>query len=84
VLEVWLWLDVFLEIIEYLILSQLKPKHVDYWIGGVQLFNDPPGSSISEDTLDEWAIVAFTHIQDIIRQFLDIIYSKIVGQIDKI
>lgn len=62
VFEVWLWLDVFFEIIEDLILSELEPKHVDCWISGVQLLDSPPGSCVSEYVLDEGAIVALAHI----------------------
>ena len=62
VFEVWLRLDVFFEIIEDLILSELEPKHVDCWISGVQLLDSPPGSCVSEYVLDEGAIVALAHI----------------------
>lgn len=55
-------LDIFLKVIQDLILSQLEPKHIDGWICGVHFFDSPPWSIVSEDRLDERTVVSLAHI----------------------
>lgn len=61
-LEIALSLDIFLKVIQNLILPELEPKHVDGWVRGVHFFNSPPRAIVSEDSLDERTIVSLAHI----------------------
>jgi hypothetical protein len=80
-LKISLSLNVLLEIIQNLILPQLKPKHVDTRIVRVEFLNSPPRPIIAEDGLDQRTIVALPNIEDIMREFLSNSHSQIVGKV---
>lgn len=66
-LKIVLSLDVFFEVIKYLVLPQLEPKHVYVWIIRIVFLYGPPWSIIAESSLDEGAVVSFADIENVIR-----------------
>lgn len=70
VFEVSFRFVVVLEVVEDVVLSELEPEHVDGGVVGVVFFDRPPGTSGSEDGLDQATVVALPAVQHVVRQFL--------------
>ena len=62
VLKICFRFNIFFEIIQNIILSELKPKHIYARASRIQFFNSPPRPITSKDAFDEWTIISFSYI----------------------
>ena len=62
VLKICFHFNIFFEIIQNIILSELKPKHIYARASRIQFFNSPPRPITSKDAFDEWTIISFSYI----------------------
>jgi hypothetical protein len=82
-LEVSFILDVFLKVVEDVVLSQLKPKEVDVGVVGIVLLDSPPGSVGSEELFDEGAVIALADIENIVGGLFGQLHLEVVCEVDQ-
>ena len=81
-LEIHLCLDILLEPIQYIILSELVPIHVDVGIIRIIFLQGPPRSISSENIFDEPTIITFADVEDIGGGLFSDLYFDVVSQVD--
>jgi len=61
---------IILEYIKDVILPQLEPEHINAGVIRVVLLHGPPWACCSENRFYQAAVIAFSAVQDVIRQLL--------------